>query len=47
MTALKEESHLLQVRKKIILKTFKNLTPKNLISRINYDQTAATQGKFI
>ena len=30
-----------------IKKTFKNLTPKNLNSRINYDQTAATQGKFI
>ena len=30
-----------------IKKTFKNLTPKNLNSRINYGQTAATQGKFI
>ena len=28
-------------------KVFKNLTPKNLNSSINYDQTAATQRKFI
>ena len=28
-------------------KHLKNLTPKNLKSRINYDQTAATQEKFI
>ena len=26
---------------------YKNLTPKNLNSKISYDQTAATQGKFI
>ena len=26
---------------------YTNLTPKNLNSKISYDQTAATQGKFI
>ena len=26
---------------------YKNLTPKNQSSKISYDQTAATQGKFI
>ena len=28
-------------------KTFRNFTPKNLNSIINYDQTVATRGKFI
>ena len=46
---LKQESYLLQVKMEIMLKKhlYKNLTPKNLSSKISYDQTAATQGKFI
>ena len=44
MPALKQELYLRQVRKEIEVK---NLTPKTLNSIIGYNQTAATEVKFI
>ena len=34
-------------KRKLYLKTFQNLTPKTLSSVLNYDKTAATQGKIL
>ena len=47
--SIKTGINLLQVRMEMILKKhlYKNLTPINLNSKISYDQTPATQGKFI
>ena len=47
--SIKQESCLLQVRKEIISKNIKKFHTKNpkVNSKTNYDQTAATQEKFI